>query len=94
MVGALAASIGATLLAASRRGPIAAETKQLALTSAAAFFAVDVVYVARGRIKPIYLADAVAEAGLVVLWGWAWKRRARAAEGVVPDVAGVSPRAP
>jgi hypothetical protein len=94
MVGALATSIGATLLAASRRSPIAPESKQLALTSAAAFLAVDVVYVARGRIKPIYLADAVAEVGLLALWGLAWKGRARRAQGVRPEGAGVSPREP
>ena len=48
----------------------------LAAGSAAALGAVDVIYVAKRVIPPIYLADAVPEAILVALWGVAWMTRA------------------
>ena len=67
MVGLLAASIGATLLVAARRKSPSAEAFVLAVTSALSFAAIDVWYAARGRISPIYLADAVIEIALVVL---------------------------
>jgi hypothetical protein len=68
MVGLLAASIGVTLLAGSRRRVTSRETRVLAITSAVSFAAIDVWYAARGRIAPIYLADAVVELGLLGAW--------------------------
>lgn len=56
-VGALAAAIGIPLL----RG----ESRTLATTSALAFAAIDVGYVAAGRISPVYLSDAAAQAGFL-----------------------------
>jgi hypothetical protein len=64
-VGALAVAVGASLLHGSRRPEPAPETLTLAVGSAVAFTGIDVVYVARGRIAPTYLLDAVAELGLL-----------------------------
>ncbi|HKG56574.1 MAG TPA: hypothetical protein VKA85_04960 [Candidatus Limnocylindrales bacterium] len=66
-VGALAAAIGCVLVvrAASSDAP---PDPLLGTASAAAFAAVDVNYVARRRISPIYLADAVAEVALIAGW--------------------------
>ena len=38
------------------------------MTSAAGLGLIDVIFVARGRISPVYLLDAAAEAALVVAW--------------------------
>ena len=73
-VGALAASVGSTLLLASIRRRVSPELEWLALSSAAGFAAVDVVYVARGRISKVYLADAVAQASLISVWRAAARR--------------------
>lgn len=67
-VGALVGVVGGVLLASARNGRVTPEIRALAMGSAAAFTAVDVYYVARGRIRPVYLLDAVAEAGLVAAW--------------------------
>lgn len=64
MVGLLAAAIGLTLLRA-RHEPL---DPVLPVASAAAFTAVDLVYVAKGTISPIYLGDAVVELGLIAAW--------------------------
>ena len=53
-VGLLAATIGASLLAGTRREPTA-ETALLGLAAGASFTAVDLVYVARRRVRPVYL---------------------------------------
>ena len=37
--------------------------------SAAGLALIDVIFVARRRISPIYLADAAAETALLVAWG-------------------------
>ena len=78
-IGGLIAVVGATLVvgsgpAARRRwrggGPTPAERalRVLGVGAAAALALADVVYVARRRIAPIYLADAVAEAGIITGW--------------------------
>jgi len=76
-VGALVGVIGVALgLAASRRrvGP---ETILLGVGSAASLGAVDMIYVARKRIAPIYLLDALAELLLIAAWGHASYHRPR-----------------
>ena len=73
-VGALVAIIGAALALASRRRQIAPEIVLVAAGSAAALAAIDVVYVARRRISPVYLLDAVAEIALVTGWARLWSR--------------------
>src|SRR5690606_2044627 len=63
-VGALVTVIGAVLAGAAARRPaggIPADIDALAVGSAAALAAIDVVHVARREISPIYLADAAAE---------------------------------
>jgi hypothetical protein len=63
-VGLLAAAIGLTLLMGARDGRPSSETKVLAIAAGASFTVVDLVYVAKGRIGPIYLGD-VAVHGLL-----------------------------
>ncbi len=65
-VAALLLANGTTLAVGARRERIAQETVVLALTSALAFTAIDVTYVLRGRIRPLYLGDAVVELALAV----------------------------
>jgi hypothetical protein len=67
MVGALAVANGAALAFGLRRPRVAPETVALGVASAAAFCAIDVTYVARGRIRPVYLGDAAVEAVLAAL---------------------------
>lgn len=78
-VGALIAVVGATLVLGARRRSVGPELAFLAVASAASLGAVDVIYALADRIWDIYLLDAVAEAGLIVLWGVAWFRARRAA---------------
>jgi hypothetical protein len=72
-VGVLVAVIGAVLVFAARRRAIGAEIMLLAVGSALGLTAIDIIYVLSGTISPIYLADAVAELGLVA--GWLLGRR-------------------
>jgi hypothetical protein len=71
MVGALAVANGIALAVGGRRDEASAETIALAVCSAIAFASIDVVYVARGRIRPVYLGDAAVEVALAaaVLFG-------------------------
>jgi hypothetical protein len=71
-VGGLIAVIGASLIAGARGQPSRA-LQILGIGSAAVLGGIDVVYVARGRISAIYLADAVVAAGAVA--GWLAARR-------------------
>ncbi len=71
-VGILVTVIGAVLGLAGWRRRVPPETAVLAVGSAAGLAAIDVVYVAKGRISPIYLLDALAEAVLIVAWLVAW----------------------
>jgi hypothetical protein len=67
-VGLLVAITGVSIAVASKRERITAETVTLAVGSAAALMAIDVVYTATGRIRRIYLLDAVLEALLLAEW--------------------------
>ena len=78
-VGALVIAIGLSLGVAARRREAPAATLVLAAASALAFIAVDVAYVSVGRIRPIYLADALAEAVLLVMLVLGSRRTGRAA---------------
>jgi len=66
-MGVLIASVGAALAIGARRG-VRSETVALGVGSAAALGACDIVFVARRRISPVYLVDAVMEATFVVAW--------------------------
>jgi hypothetical protein len=49
----------------------------VAAGGAAALAAIDTVYVAKRRISPVYLLDAVAEIGLVAGWVRLWLQSPR-----------------
>ena len=61
-VGLLAAAIGVSLLAGARGARSSSATKVLGLTAGASFTAVDLVYVAKRQISPVYLGDAAVHA--------------------------------
>jgi hypothetical protein len=75
--GVLIAAIGATLLLGARRRTVGPELAFLAVASAAGLAGIDLVYALAGRISGVYLLDAIAEIGLILLWGiaWAYARR-------------------
>ncbi len=68
IVGVLITVIGAVIAVAGIRNQITPEIKSLAVASAAGLAGIDTVYATRGRISPIYLADAVAELCLILVW--------------------------
>ena len=76
-VGVLVIVIGAVLIVAARRRQITLEILLLAVGSALGLTAIEVVYVSRGRISPIYLLDAAAELILAAIWFVAWWRERR-----------------
>ena len=73
-VGVLVAVIGSALALASRRRQLAPEVVLVAAGSAAALATIDSVYVAKRRISPVYLLDAIAEIALVAGWVRLWSR--------------------
>jgi hypothetical protein len=64
-VGVLVTAVGAGLTAAAARDRVTPEITAIAAGCAAGLAAIDVVHVARGRISPVYLADAAAQLGLL-----------------------------
>jgi hypothetical protein len=72
-VGAVVAAIGGGLAQAAAGREVAPEVRTIACGSAAGLALVDLVFVARRRISPVYLLDAVAEAGLIAAWARARK---------------------
>jgi hypothetical protein len=67
-VGVLVAAVGGTLALAGARRRVTPEVALLGAASAAGLGAIDAVYASRGRIAPVYLADAAVEAALVLTW--------------------------
>jgi predicted tellurium resistance membrane protein TerC len=67
-VGVLVTVVGAVLLLSAFRGEVPPETAVLAIGCAVALAGVDMVYVGKRVIGPVYLWDAAAEAGLVLWW--------------------------
>jgi hypothetical protein len=67
-VGGLVTAAGAALLVAAWRGP-SAEAIVLAVGYILALTVVDVIYVGRRVVPPVYLLDALAE--VILLAGWA-----------------------
>lgn len=78
-VGALITTVGVVLLSAARRDRVTPEIAALGAGAAAGLAAIDLVYVPKGRISPIYLADAVMEAGFIAAWALARKRARKGA---------------
>jgi hypothetical protein len=67
-VGVLVAAIGFVFLFAAWRRRVPLDAAVLAIGSCLGLIAIDVIYVARGVILPIYLGDAAIEAVLIVGW--------------------------
>lgn len=67
-VGALIASIGITLPASYWSRSMPMQTVTLGILSALSLALVDVVYVWRNVIAPIYLADAAVEGVFIITW--------------------------
>jgi hypothetical protein len=59
---------GATLASAAARDAVTAETRTLGMGVAAVLAGIDVTYVARRQISPVYLADAALQLGCLALW--------------------------
>lgn len=75
-VGALIVAIAMALLAADWQRQINLAVWILAVGSAAALTAIDILYVSLGVIDKIYLADAAAELVLIACWcAWAYNRK-------------------
>lgn len=74
-VGALVLVIGGVVGMAGMRQQQTPEIPLLAVGSAASLAGIDVIYVARKRISPVYLLDALAELILVGGWAFFWTRK-------------------
>ena len=75
-VGVLVAVICAVLGLTARRRHVTPEVETLAVGGALGLAAIDVVDVARRRIRPVYLLDAASELALVVGWALSHRRGA------------------
>lgn len=67
-VGALIAVVGVGLAQGASAKRVSPELETIAIGSALSLSAVDLIYVAKRRIGPIYLLDAVAHTALAVAW--------------------------
>jgi hypothetical protein len=67
-VGGLLAAAGAAIGSAAAKRRVTPEIALVGAGCAATLAAIDIVYVSRGRIPPVYLLDAAAEIGLVAAW--------------------------
>ena len=77
-VGVLIAFVAGSLLVSACRRVTTSETVVLAVGTALALTAIDVIYVSLGTIDKIYLLDAAAELALVAWWAAARPRAAPA----------------
>jgi hypothetical protein len=71
-VGVLIMVIGGVLLVAAARWQPSLEVALLAVGSAVGLTCIDVIYVAKRRIAPVYLLDAALEVPLIALWVLTW----------------------
>jgi hypothetical protein len=76
-VGVLVFAVGAGLVVAATHRQVSLEIMTVAVFSAIGLAAIDTIYVVRGRILPIYLADVGVEAVLVALWLFCYARNIR-----------------
>jgi hypothetical protein len=75
-VGVLVTAVGAGLAQSlMTKREVAPEVRTIACASALGLALVDLVFVARRRVSPIYLLDAAAEAALIA--GWVHTNRPR-----------------
>jgi hypothetical protein len=63
--------MGASLVHGAYRPQVSRDTITLSVLSAVAFMAVDVFFVLRGTISPIYLADAAVQAAVLLALAFA-----------------------
>jgi hypothetical protein len=61
-------SVGAVTGRAAQKDRVTPEIAQLGITSAASLTAIDIFYVAKGRIRWVYLLDALGN--LLLIGGW------------------------
>jgi hypothetical protein len=61
-------TVGAVIGRAGRKDRVTPEIAALGIGSAASLAAIDVYYVARGRIRWVYLLDALGNLGLIAGW--------------------------
>ena len=69
-VGALVTVTGLLLLVAALYKDVHTSTIIAGMGAAFALLMIDVIYVAKKVIRPIYLGDAVIELALIVIWGF------------------------
>jgi hypothetical protein len=74
-VGVLVIAIGAVLLRAGLRRRPPGEAALLAFGSGVGLAGIDTYYVARRRISPIYLLDAIEEVAATAALAASWRRR-------------------
>lgn len=86
IVGSLLAVVGGVLVSAGTRRRVTPEIRALAMGSAGALAAIDVVYVAKGRMSRVYLLDAAVQLGIVFGWMAGTRRRHLAARPKAPAV--------
>ncbi len=67
--------IGASLQQAVRHGRVTPETRLVGAGTAASLAAIDVLYVLRGTLRPVYLLDALVELLFIRAW---WRASATA----------------
>ena len=68
-VGLLLTVIGGVQIAAAKKQEVPQELAILGVGAPLALFLIDVTYVAKRRISKVYLLDAMAQLGLIGLWG-------------------------
>jgi hypothetical protein len=76
-VGLIVGVLGVVMLMAGYRQKAPPEVSLMAVGTAASLTAVDIVYVAKKRISPVYLLDALFEMGLLALWTFALRQTNR-----------------
>jgi len=81
-VGAIIAAIGSTLLLAGVNRRLTTELAFLAISSAAALAAIEVIFAVRGAVSWIYLVDVAVEVVLIAGWSAALRQTLRSAQPV------------
>lgn len=84
-VGSLLTVVGGVLVSAGRRRRVTREIRALAMGSAGALAAIDVIYVAKGRMSRVYLLDAAVQLGIVASWAIARQRHRHRAREAAPS---------
>lgn len=75
-VGGMLTAVGAVIGTAGFNGRVTPEVRWLATSTSGVLALVDVTYVSKRRISPVYLLDAVANSALIAGWlGFAQRHR-------------------